>query len=152
VTDRPVSFVNAPALAADRGVRLLEEATSEAADFQSVIRVAGECGGEPFVVAGTLVGRKGPVLVEVFDHEIEVPFSPFMLVLLSDDVPGVIGGVGTYLGDRGINIDNMVHGRSHITGGSAVMGLNLDRALTDVEVEELGSVRGVNLAIFTESD
>lgn len=151
VSDRPVSFVNAQAVATERGVRLLEEATSEAADFQSVIRVSGECGGRPFVVAGTVVGRKGPVLVEVFDHEIELPFSRFMLVLLNDDVPGVIGGVGGYLGDRGVNIANMVVGRSHVTGESAVMGLNLDRALTDSEVEGLRTVPGVTLAIFTES-
>jgi D-3-phosphoglycerate dehydrogenase len=152
VSDRPVSFVNAPALAADRGVRLLEEATSEAADFQSVIRVSGVVGDEMIAVAGTLFGRKGPVLVEVFDHEIELPFSRNMVVMLSDDVPGVIGAVGTYLGDRGINIDNMVHGRSHVTGESAVMGLNLDRALTGTEADELAGVRGVNLAIFIESD
>lgn len=150
IVDGPVSFVNAPSLADERGIRLLEESTSETADFQSVIRVTGQSGGRPFTVAGTLMGSKGPVLTEVFDHEIELPFSPFMLVLLNDDVPGVIGGVGTYLGDLGVNIANMVVGRSHTTGESAVMGLNLDRALDDEEVAGLRELRGVTLAIFTE--
>ena len=53
-----------------------------------------------------------------------------------DDVPGVIGRVGTYLGNQGINIDNMVVGQSRATGMAAMMGVNMDRALTDDDLRE----------------
>ena len=90
------------------------------------------------------------MLTEALDHEIELPFSEHMLILLNDDVPGVIGRVGSYLGDLAVNIANMVVGRSARTGEVAMMGLNLDRVLDDGEMEGFRAIHGVTRSWFME--
>ncbi|MDX1689862.1 MAG: phosphoglycerate dehydrogenase [Acidimicrobiia bacterium] len=152
VTDGPVSYVNAPLLADRHGVKVTEESSPDVDDYVTRIRLEGLVGGSESVVAGAIVGRKGPVLTEALDHEVELPFSEHMLVLLNDDVPGVIGRVGSYLGDIGVNIANMVVGRSRRTGESAMMGLNLDRGLTDDEIETFGALEGVARAWYVATD
>ena len=150
VTDRPVTFVNAPLLAESHGVAVTEESTPEVADYQSVIRLSGDVAGERVTVAGTVVERTGPVLVEALDHKIELPFSESMLLLVNDDVPGVIGRVGTYLGERGVNIADMVVGRPSSGGVSAMMGLNLARGLEEPEIEGFRALPGVIRAWFLD--
>lgn len=150
VSDQPVSYVNAPMIGASHGVNVIEETSGELGDYSAVIRVVGDVGGTTFTVAGSIIGRRGPVIVEALDHGIELPFSGSMLVLLNDDVPGVIGTVGTYLGDIEVNIANMVVGRSPTTGEAAMMGLNLDRRLTDAEIDEIGSLHGITRAWFVD--
>ncbi|HSG80102.1 MAG TPA: phosphoglycerate dehydrogenase [Acidimicrobiia bacterium] len=152
VSDAPVSYVNAPLLAERHGVRVTEESTPDIDDYASLVRITGVVGGAESVVAGALVGRKGPVLVEALGHEVELPFSEHMLVLLNEDVPGVIGRVGTYLGDIEANIANMVVGRSRITGEAAMMGLNLDRALSDAEIADFRVLEGVARAWYVSTD
>jgi D-3-phosphoglycerate dehydrogenase len=146
VSTVPVTYVNASPLAAERGINLVEEADPEARDFVSLVRLSGETGGRPISVSGTL-GRKGPILVEILDHEVELPLSPHMAVLRNADVPGMIGRVGTYLGGLGVNIANMVVGRTPETGAAAMMGLNLDQALTDEQVEGLLDIDGIEEAV-----
>jgi D-3-phosphoglycerate dehydrogenase len=150
VSDASVSFVNAPRLAEAHGIHLTEETTGEVADYISVLRLRGEIEGRLVAVSGTVVGRKGAVLVEALDHEIELPFSDYMLLLLNDDVPGVIGRVGTALGDMGVNIADMVVGRPFTSEESAMMGLSLDRPLGDEEVARLRELPGVSRAVYLD--
>ncbi len=148
-SEEAVSYVNAPAIAQTRGIRVELESSEESIEYVSQIRLSGEVGGTEVVMAGTL-GRKGPMLVEILGHEVELPFSRYLLLIRNSDVPGVIGRVGTLLGDLRINIANMVVGRSRITGEAAMMGLNLDQPLTPDQVEELRSLEGVEEAVFIE--
>ena len=101
-TDEPVSYVNAPQLAAERGLEVREISTVTAHDFVNLITV--RCGDHS--VAGTLTGpRTEPRLVMVDDHTVEVPPAPHMLVVRNDDRPGMIGVVGTVLGrGRGVHL------------------------------------------------
>lgn len=149
VSTGPVSYVNAPSLAEGRGLRVTEQATPEARDYVSLVRLSGLVGGKPVTLAGTLVGRKGALLVEILGYEIELPPSRYLLVVRNEDVPGMIGRVGTFLGDREVNIANMVVGRSP-AGEAAMMGLNLDQPLSDPQVEELLELPGVVDARFVE--
>jgi D-3-phosphoglycerate dehydrogenase len=142
VSSEPVGYVNAPGIAERAGIRLETEASPDSMEYVSVLRVAGMVGDHEVAVAGTL-GRKGPMLVEILGHEVELPFSAHMLVIRNRDVPGVIGRVGTYLGDLGVNIANMVVGRSRVTGAAAMMGLNLDQPLDDGQLEGLRKLDGV---------
>jgi D-3-phosphoglycerate dehydrogenase len=150
VSDAPVTFVNAPMLAEHHGLRVTEEKTSEVGDYATVVRIGGEVDGIDYSVSGSIIGRKGPVFVEVLDHEIELPVSPFTLVLENADVPGVIGRVGSLLGDFGVNIADMVVGKSRTNGDSALMGLSLERALSDMEMEGVRDLEGVRRAWFVD--
>jgi len=150
VSDAPVSFANAPAQAKRHGVSVVEETTPESPIYPSVIRLTGDCGDGPVSVAGTLVDRRGPVLLEAFDHPIELPLSRYVAVILNDDTPGAIGKVGTYLGDLGVNISDMVVGRPTAGEESAMMGLSLDRALTQEEMDGLLAIDTCTSAFFVE--
>jgi D-3-phosphoglycerate dehydrogenase len=141
--------VNAPALAAARGVVVELEAAEESVEYVSLIRLTGTVGDHEVALAGT-VGGKGPMLVEILGHEAELPFSPHVVVIKNSDTPGMIGRVGTYLGEVGVNIANMVVGRSRVTGEAALMGLNLDQQLTPEQVDGLRSLEGIENARYLE--
>jgi len=141
VSDAPVSYVNAPLIAQARGVVVNEVAVPESEGYQSLIRVTGEVDGVDRSVCGTAMGRKGPVVTEVDGYEIELPITEHMLLIRNEDVPGVIGRVGTYLGTAGVNISDMAVGR-HPDGG-AMMGLSLDGPLSDGDVSSILALAGV---------
>jgi D-3-phosphoglycerate dehydrogenase len=143
-----VSYVNAPLIAQAHGVALREQSVEESLDYQSLIRVTGPVDGKPRSVAGTLMARKGPVLAGVDGYEIELPITAHMLLIRNDDTPGVIGRVGTFLGDAGINIADMAVGR-HPDGG-AMMGLSLDGVVDDANLDRLLSLSGIAAARYIE--
>jgi D-3-phosphoglycerate dehydrogenase len=148
VSDENVSYVNAPLLAESHGLAVREEAVAESADYQAVIRLRGEVGGVARSITGTFMERKGPVVVEIDGYEIELPITRHMLLIRNEDVPGVIGRVGTYLGDARINIADMAVGR-HPDGG-AMMGLSIDGPISDQQVDGLLALDGVAAARYIE--
>jgi D-3-phosphoglycerate dehydrogenase len=147
--DEAVSYVNAPVIAAERGLAVVEEAQRELRDWQSALRLTGEVDGRLRTVSGTFMVKKGPVLTEVDGYEIEVPLTEHMLLLRNRDVPGVIGRVGTYLGSLAVNIANMVVGRSP-EGEAAMMGLSLDQPMNDDAVFGLLAVEGILAARYID--
>jgi len=149
VSTDQVSYVNVRALAEARGIGLVLEQSGESPDYVSVLTVSGLIGGNDVSVAAT-VSRKGPVLVEILGHDLELPISRHMLILSNADVPGVIGRVGTYLGDESINIANMVVGRSRKTDDGAMMGLNLDQPMTEAQVSQMKRLPGIVEARYVE--
>jgi D-3-phosphoglycerate dehydrogenase / 2-oxoglutarate reductase len=104
VTDEPVTYVNAPQLAKDHGVEVRETNCATSADFVNLITLRG---GDRSL-SGTLVGRRGAQrIVMIDDHSFDVPPADHMLMVKNDDRPGVIGIVGTLLGNAGVNIADM---------------------------------------------
>jgi D-3-phosphoglycerate dehydrogenase len=117
VSEDPVTYVNAPQLARDHGLDVREVQTATAVDFVNLITLRG---GE-HSIAGTLSERRNEqLIVAVDDHSCDVPPTQHMLVVGNDDRPGMIGVVGTALGDAGVNIADMDVGRMDVPG-SAIM-------------------------------
>jgi D-3-phosphoglycerate dehydrogenase len=117
ISDEQVTFVNGPQLARDHGVEVREVNSTTSDDYVNLITISG--GGHS--ISGTLQGRRGEQrIVEVDGHTFDVPPADHMLMVTNDDRPGVIGTVGTLLGDAGVNIADMDVGRAH-TPGTAVM-------------------------------
>lgn len=117
MSDEPVTFVNAPQLAKDHGVEVRETSSVTSHDYTNLVTLRG--GGHS--IAGTLTGRRSePRLVLIDDHIADVPPAENMLVVRNDDRPGVIGIVGTLLGEAGINIADMDVGKAQ-EPGSAIM-------------------------------
>ena len=112
-TDSGVNFVNAPALADERGLRLLEGREPDAGAFQSQIKVRAstKAGGESHLVAGTVFGNR-PRFVRVDDLHLDFPPEGHVLVTRHDDVPGVVGRIGTLLGENGVNIRRIELGKA----------------------------------------
>ncbi len=147
VSEDPVSYVNAPQFAAERGVEVRDTTTATARDYVNLITLraaASAGGGEPgHAIAGTLAGLKGdPRIVMVDDHSIDVPPARNMLVVRNDDRPGVIGRVGTILGDAAINITNMAVGQS-AEGTSALMVVSTTQPMGDDLCQQLAASEGI---------
>jgi D-3-phosphoglycerate dehydrogenase len=130
VTEDPVTYVNAPLLAEQRGceVRLLTDPASE--DFRNVTTLRGTLAdGSTVSIAGTLTGpRMVEKVVGVNGFDLEVPLSEHLAFFTYVDRPGVIGTVGRLLGDAQVNIDSMQVARNE-KGGQALVALTVDSAI-----------------------
>ncbi|MDQ4095595.1 MAG: phosphoglycerate dehydrogenase [Actinomycetota bacterium] len=126
VVHEPVTFVNAPLVAKERGVSISESKSPQSLDYVNLLEVHAECEGDPVSVAGVLVGKRdNERLVRVYGYELDMAFSPIMTFFRYEDRPGVVGTVGSLLGEAGINIANMQVAR-HNEGGEALMGMAVD--------------------------
>jgi D-3-phosphoglycerate dehydrogenase / 2-oxoglutarate reductase len=138
-TDEPVSYVNAPRLAAERGLEVRETSTVTAHDYVNLISLRS---GD-HAVAGTLTGpRTEPRLVMMDDHTVEVPPAPHMAVVHNDDRPGMIGAVGTIIGEAQVSISSMAVGPS-ATGNTALMVLSTDERVPEDAVRRLRDTPGI---------
>ncbi len=135
-SDTPVNYVNAPVIAAERGIEVLEERRRASRDFTNLVRVGVHANGDDVRVAGTTIGNDNRHwLVSALGFELEMELAPLLVFFRYDDVPGVIGRVGSLFGEAGVNIANMAVSRTR-RGGKALMALSLDTPLPEGLVEE----------------
>ena len=124
--DRPVNYVNAPLIARERGIEVREERSQSARDYTNLVRVEVRTGEERTRVAGTLIGSDNRQwLVSALGFELDLELAPLLVLFRYDDVPGVIGRVGTLFGEAGVNIANMTVSRTR-RGEKALMVLTVD--------------------------
>jgi D-3-phosphoglycerate dehydrogenase len=138
-TEEPVSYVNAPQLAEERGLEVREASTTATREYVNLITLRGS----EHSLAGTLSGPKSESrIVLVDDHVVEVPPAEHMLVVRNDDRPGMIGLVGVALGEAGVSISSMAVGPS-TTGHTALMVLSTDRPVPDDTFARLRGSAGI---------
>ncbi len=148
----PVSFVNAPVLAEQRGVDVALTTDRDAGDHRSLLRVTLTLtDGSTVAVAGNVSGARNTAkLVEVQGFDVDVPVSEHLAFLRYGDRPGVVGIVGRHLGEAGVNIAGMQVSRGE--AGDALIVLTVDSAVPagvlDTISAEIGahSARSVDLA------
>ena len=135
--DRPVNYVNAPLIARERGIEVREERSQSARDYTNLVRVEVRTGGERTRVAGTLIGSDNRQwLVTALGFDLDLELAPLLVLFRYDDIPGVIGRVGTLLGEAGVNIANMTVSRTR-RGEKALMVLTVDSMLPAQLVERI---------------
>jgi D-3-phosphoglycerate dehydrogenase len=139
VSDEPVSYVNAPQLAREHGIDVRETNSATPNDFVNLLTLRGN--GRS--ISATIVARRGEQRIVMIDeHSVDVPPADSMLLVKNDDRPGVIGTVGTLLGNAGVNIADMDVGRS-IEPGTAVMFIAPNLPVPDDVVEALRMAPGI---------
>ncbi len=152
VIDEPVSFVNAPQLAEERGLTYRETTSSSARDYVNLIELRGHTERGATHVAGTLYGKQdAPRIVAIDDYILDLSPSSHMLVVRNEDTPGMIGLVGTVLGDGGINIDELALGRGPM-GDAPLMVLSTSTPVPASVVEQLRARDGIIDALPIELD
>jgi D-3-phosphoglycerate dehydrogenase len=125
-SDHPVNYVNAPVIAEERGVEVREERRRASRDFTNLVRVEAVSDGKALRVAGTTIGNDDRLwLVSALGFELDMELAPLLVLFRYDDVPGVIGKVGTLFGEAKVNIANMTVSRTR-QGGQALMALSID--------------------------
>jgi D-3-phosphoglycerate dehydrogenase len=133
------NYVNAPLLATERGIRILNAEGEDAGAYQSLIKVraSSQGGEESHVVTGTIFGRS-PRFVRIDDLHLDLDPSGHLLMTRHHDRPGVMGQLGTSVGEAGLNISRLELGtQEHSESSLALAFFSLDRAPSDELVREL---------------
>jgi D-3-phosphoglycerate dehydrogenase len=149
VLDVKVNFVNAPLVARERGIEVVESKNKEAKDFASLISVRVKTEQETREVGGTIFAGIGDRLVSIDGFRVDAIPEGYMLILSNLDKPGMIGKVGTFLGENNINIAAMDVGRIKI-GEKAVMVLNVDNAVSEALLQKLTRLEGIFAATLVK--
>ncbi len=120
-----VNIVNARLLAAERGIEIVEQTSSEKGDFSTLLKIDVQTDKKTYTAAGTLFGKQYLRLVQLGPYHLDAYMDGIMLLFTHRDVPGLIGFIGTIFGKHKVNIAQMTVGRQQ-PGGEAIAVLNLD--------------------------
>jgi D-3-phosphoglycerate dehydrogenase len=137
--DQAVNYVNAPLIAAERGIEVSEQRFGQSQHYINLVRIVMTANGEEIEVSGTTVGPENRLfLAGALGFAIDIELAPRMAFLEYEDVPGVIGRVGTMFGEAGVNIANMAVSRTK-EGGRALMAFSIDSPAPPELIERVHS-------------
>lgn len=131
-----VNFVNAPYIAKERGIEVKETKSGDAGDYYSMIALKIKTKDRETYLAGTLFSRKDPRIILIDGFKVEIVPEGELLLIYNNDKPGVIGSLGTLLGNNRINIARMHFGRE-TAGGMAISVISIDSTATPEIIEQI---------------
>ena len=134
--EHQVNAVSAPQIAERRGIDITESKRSASEDFQSLVTVAVRNGVEEMSICGTLFAGEDPRIVRIDGYRVDAIPGGRMVVSRNTDEPGVIGLIGSVMGEYDINIAGMYNARETI-GGEAMTVYTVDQAVPDAARERL---------------
>jgi D-3-phosphoglycerate dehydrogenase len=137
-----VNYVNASLIAAERGIKVVEAKANRLEEFANLLSVEVRCNGTALTVQGTLSSRREPRIVKIDEYFVEAAPQGYMLIIKNEDKPGLIGQLGTLLGQANINIAGMTNGREQ-PGGMAITIVNIDSAVPPSVLEQVKQLRHV---------
>ena len=144
-----VNFVNAPLIAEERGIRVVESKSSRSADFTNLVRMTVKTTEGENMLAGTVFGTKEPRLVRFNSFRLEaLPAGP-MLLVHNKDVPGVIGALATVIGAGGVNISNMVVGQEETSSRNVIL-LNTNQPVSKELLAQVKDLEHIEDAMALE--
>jgi D-3-phosphoglycerate dehydrogenase len=141
-----VNLVNARLVAEERGIKVVESKVPKAEEYASLVRVVAVTEQGESSVSGTVFAGH-PRVVKIDQFPIEAELSGGILMLSNQDVPGVVGRVGTFLGEKGINIAGLQLGRREV-GGTAVSLINVDNAVPETVLAQLRKLPNITAARY----
>jgi D-3-phosphoglycerate dehydrogenase / 2-oxoglutarate reductase len=149
-TEEDLNAVNVHTVAADRGIELVESRRASLRDFSDIIRVTVSSSSERVRVVGTTLGRRHrPHLLEAWGQRFNLQLEPYVTLLKYQDVPGMIGKLGTCFGRHGLNIELAAVGHppddepeSEQDGPEAVMAVTTDQPVPAAVIDEIVEADG----------
>jgi D-3-phosphoglycerate dehydrogenase len=137
-----VNFVNAPIIAKERGIKVIESRSKTSEDFTNLLTVSVKTKHKTNLISGTIFGKKEPRIVKINNFRLEAIPEGHMLFIQNDDRPGVIGRIGTSLGESKINIARMQVGQDQEHRKNVIL-LTTDESITDKAMKKLLDQEGV---------
>ena len=150
ISDISVNYVNAPMVAKERGLKVVESKVSEDDDFANLVTVVVKNGKEERRISGTIFGKSNPRLVQIDNFYLEASPEGTILVIHNHDRPGVIGSIGTFLGKKNINISRMQLGLGK-KKSEAIALYNVEGEVTPAviaEIEKLPDIISVKKVVL----
>ncbi len=136
-----VNYVNAPTIAKERKIKVVESKSKTAEGYPSQISVRLSKKDEEKIVSGSIIGKE-PRIIQIDSYRVDVVPTGYMIVAKHEDHPNIIGPCCMILGKNNINIAGMQVGRIKM-GGEAIMVLNVDSEVDDMILDEIRSVDGI---------
>ncbi|MHB8908947.1 MAG: phosphoglycerate dehydrogenase [Syntrophales bacterium] len=136
ILNESVNYINAPLIAKERGIKVVEVKSSEVKDYTSMISLTIKTAKGEATAAGTIFGRQEPRIVRINKFTVEVIPEGRMFVMFNEDKPGVIGNLGTTLGTSGVNISRLHLSREQVDGQAMVV-LSTDSSASADVIEKL---------------
>lgn len=143
-SDARVNMVNAPFLAEMRGIKVVESHREALSEHGRLLSVRAHLPGGDRIISGTVYGTE-PHIVHIDGYRVDIVPDGHMIITQHTDKPGMVGNVGTLLGDNKINIAGMHVGRE-ASGGRAVMVLLIDDALSPELMQQIRALPGMAAA------
>ena len=143
--DEPLNYVNAPFFARERGIKVVETRSREATDYVNTLALTVRTPASVHEVAGSVVGNRAKRLIRIDGFRVEAVPEGYFLMLHNRDVPGVVGAVGTMLGQAKINIAGLELGRDRV-GGMALSLVEVDGPVPDDILEQLKTIPAITAA------
>lgn len=137
-----VNYVNAPLIARERGIKVVESRSNRPSDFASYIKVRAVATDADIEIEGAIFGANNPRIVRINNFYVEVIPDGYILVSYNRDVPGVVGALGTLLGENGINIAGLELGREEV-GGQAISFIHVDNPVPKEVLDKLRALPNV---------
>ncbi|MCK9274715.1 MAG: phosphoglycerate dehydrogenase [Syntrophales bacterium] len=137
-----INYINAPLIAKDRGIRVIESKSTEVKDYTSMITATVKTAKETSVAAGAIFGRQDPRIVRINKFILDVIPEGHMILLYNHDKPGVIGNMGVILGDSGVNIARL-HLSRELVDGKALVVLSTDTLVSEEVLKKLKELPNV---------
>jgi D-3-phosphoglycerate dehydrogenase len=137
-----VNDVNAPVLAKELGIKVIESTTDHFGSYTNSILVEISSGTNSHSVRGTLLLDESPRIVEIDKYRIDISAEGTLLVFFNPDIPGILGKVSTILGNAGVNNAGLANGRIK-PGADAVTVINLDNEVTPQVIKEISAISGL---------
>lgn len=142
ILQETVNYVNAPGVAKARGIKAKEIKSKETANFANLLTVRLRTDKGVHMVAGTLFGKEEARIVMIDGYRVDVDPHGWLLIGPHIDKPGIIGKVGSILGDNGINIAGMQVGRTE-TAGTSIMVMTVEADLPTPVMLKIKAVDGI---------
>jgi len=149
ILNENINYINAPIIARERGIKVVESKSTEQKDYKGMIGLSLTTTKESTYTAGAIFGREAPRIVRINKFTLDVVPEGYMIVLYNSDKPGVIGNIGTALGENGINIARLHLGREQVDGKALVV-LSTDGPVPDTVVSQLKALPHVISATTLE--
>ncbi|MFA5275833.1 MAG: phosphoglycerate dehydrogenase [Candidatus Omnitrophota bacterium] len=142
IMQETVNFVNAVALAKERGIKINEVKSSREEEFVNLIQLEIKTDKEARKILGTLSSNKQPRIVKIDEYYLDLSPVGVMIFIRNWDKPGLIGSLGTFLGKQNINIATMTFGRDK-PGGRAISVLNVDSPIPPALQEQIRKLENI---------
>jgi D-3-phosphoglycerate dehydrogenase len=146
-----VNPINAPAIAKEMGIKVIETSSSDSFDYTNLMTVTVSTSKMSSTVGGTVFGKNFPRIVQVNEVRLEMVPEGYFTFIQEENIPGAIGNIGSLLGENAINIERMTTGQGPGNGsGNDIVFLRTESPLSSSILKKLQSLPTIKAVIPLE--